>query len=1796
MKRFSLDISSLKKTVIKLENIIQDMNALRGRIVSAHAELLGEAWSGKSANQYSKDFSEWKDNFDDYIKNLTIMQQALNRDIVSRAERINWNANALAGIVGGTVGMSNDEGIIRFDWSAKEEMCNVCADLISKYDYYMKELERACTSCANLQYTSFSISGAVWGIISEVQSIQQMLQELMTAMDDYQSDVENLESAMELHMNDIQMPVDWEKEWANLLEIFDVFSGNVSILDLLQNILDALKGWNKECCTYGGDPINMSTGNFVYQREYLHLKGLYPICFKMFYNSLEKKSDVLGTGWVHNYQIHIENIQNTYTVHLEDGKTEIFYRQEDGTFLHYCGKAIKMEETEQGFIYYAMSGLTYHFSDKGFCTKVVDRSNNFLDFQYANDNKLKKITSNSNETLYYHYNNDNLLQEVSDSEGRKIVLVYKNGRPVQVINEEGNSFCYEYDTEGNLKDITNPRGFQTISNRYDEQGRIVQQIYADGGELQMEYEDEQRTIHVTEQNGNKVDYIHDDRFRSVETVYEDGRIQYAYNNRNQKIYMIDKCGNKTTYDYDAAGNMNHIVNPVGDTLDFEYNSMRKPTQIKICGKLYQSNKYDGHGNLIRKKDAIGREIQVRYNENGKPIEIIQPDQSKISLTYDNRGNIITICEPLGAEKHYEYNGLGQVCASIDANGNRTEYTYNRRGNIVSVKNAEGNIKRFFYNESDRVIRIEDFNGSVIQREYNEINKPSKFIDADGNETLFEYDSMYNVKRRVEANGAETKFIYNKLNHLEKVINAKGAWFSYEYDPNGNRTKVTGYEGTEVHLKYDAMNRLIEITDADGSVSHMEYNQFGQRSRMIDAMGNVRSYSYDEVGQRIASTDAQGNVTTYHYTSMGNIQEIIDPEGRKTCYEYLPGGLLSKVLKSDGTYVAFTYDANHNVKTRTNQAGYTLVYHYDVMNRVVKIESNQGQNKSYTYDALGNVETITDGNGNRTLYHYSQSGRLVSVTDALGNKTEYTYDSMGAIQEIHQYEADDELAEVCSINETNREVRCIKYERDILGHIEKIVDGMGNEKRYIYNERGRIIEKIDEDGFSTKYGYTKGGQLEEVLYADGKSVKLSYNPLKQLSEIEDWLGLTKIELDDHGRTEKVIDHKGRQIKYLRGSMGQRVELEYPDKKRVTYGYDAIGRLSSLKDENGEIIYSYDKNGRVSEKVFPNGLSTTYTYNAVGLIHELTHQDEEGIIDQFIYKYDVCGNKIGIVRNRRGDAQECETYEYGYDPLNRISSVTANGELLREYGYDSFGNRSFMKTKDQCIEYCYNHNNQLIRAISGADITDYSYDKRGNLVQVTENGSLKNQYEFGTNNRLMYATDEHGLESWYEYNGLGIRTCQQILDDNNPVKTIEYVTDQSKRYNNLLSQIENEETHDYIWDSNVVGECGQAGNHYYLQDEMGSVLHYVNGTGTLVDSYTYDEFGVDLSCNQGNVQPFGYTGYCFDKVADTYFAQARQYEPRIGRFSARDRIKGINTHLLSLNEYTYCWNQPLMYVDKDGALPSIEDIREDIEYACDSVGTWLGDTAYEFKQDIEAVVDSGFEGAFDIWDEYVPDSVKDTISGGTHFILEEGRNVLETDIPFLGFDVTDTWAYFSTTWLGENLLKSVNFYRDNDGIFHTEPRCWQSPFGYNSFYDFVFDGATDMEMRDNIFVVDNDGTRYTLWMWKGDYINLGAGAETGIYVGNDGDFHMLSAVDTNLYMTLRVTDQEGNPILDYAPDEQQWWITGFNPEYQDVDAEDLIVEGTVDFSENPDLFRLFFLKYNGKKGWCFDEENFTMYYTW
>ena len=69
--------------------------------------------------------------------------------------------------------------------------------------------------------------------------------------------------------------------------------------------------------------------------------------------------------------------------------------------------------------------------------------------------------------------------------------------------------------------------------------------------------------------------------------------------------------------------------------------------------------------------------------------------------------------------------------------------------------------------------------------------------------------------------------------------------------------------------------------------------------------------------------------------------------------------------------------------------------------------------------------------------------------------------------------------------------------------------------------------------------------------------------------------------------------------------------------------------------------------------------------------------------------------------------------------------------------------------------------------------------------------------------------------------------------------------------------------------------------------------------------------------GNLNPFRYRGYYYDRETGLYFLQTRYYDPEIGRFLNRDSVAYADPETINgLNLYAYCLNNPIAYTDPYG----------------------------------------------------------------------------------------------------------------------------------------------------------------------------------------------------------------------------------------------------------------------------------------
>lgn len=108
-----------------------------------------------------------------------------------------------------------------------------------------------------------------------------------------------------------------------------------------------------------------------------------------------------------------------------------------------------------------------------------------------------------------------------------------------------------------------------------------------------------------------------------------------------------------------------------------------------------------------------------------------------------------------------------------------------------------------------------------------------------------------------------------------------------------------------------------------------------------------------------------------------------------------------------------------------------------------------------------------------------------------------------------------------------------------------------------------------------------------------------------------------------------------------------------------------------------------------------------------------------------------------------------------------------------------------------------------------------------------------------------------------------------------------------------------------------------NAYYLYNAHGDVVQLVSSIGSLGLSYIYDAFGNEVNPSATDTNPFRYVGQYYDKETGTYYLRARYYDPGLGRFTQQDGWQFVDPNdPLSLNLYTYCWNNLIYYVDPSG----------------------------------------------------------------------------------------------------------------------------------------------------------------------------------------------------------------------------------------------------------------------------------------
>lgn len=723
--------------------------------------------------------------------------------------------------------------------------------------------------------------------------------------------------------------------------------------------------------------------------------------------------------------------------------------------------------------------------------------------------------------------------------------------------------------------------------------------------------------------------------------------------------------------------------------------------------------------------------------------------------------------------------------------------------------------------------------------------------------------------------------------------------SYTYCKNAN---MAFFDGLSLYREefgqsytYDDKNNVISAVDAQRNASWFEYNEGSDLTGITDPQGNKFRYEYDKKHNVIKGTSAMGVVSRLRYDEKGNITK---------------SGTVQPDAQDNGIWVtrSFTTDKNH-VAAVADAEGNVTRYSWDLASdRLLSLTDGRWGKLTYGYDSADRMVSVeqqvtVDGVKQTVKNTYGYTGDDLTSIDHNGFRYGFSYDGFGS---------------TTAASIAGKQVVGYTYEPGN-GNLVKTTYANGHEIRYTYDDQDRMTASFfkasagaAEQKLNT-YVYNKEGNLCQVTnHMSGKTYYLDYDLLDRLMRVRDEKGSYYEYTYDSNNHMRKLFQQGSQggaahvtTTYSYDKDGREKETRVSGKYARTTEYDQLGRAVyySINTEKG-ISVGVEFPGGTGNNVraLPSGLKIgkrllNYTYDANGNITEITDSSGPTMEDTTktdTYQYDERNQLI-----RENSQQQNKTFVYAYDLGGNLTSV-------KEYPYTE-GTITAAPLKMETGTYASGWKDQLVNW-NGTAMT---YDAIGNMLT---RGNTTYSWTLG---RKLAAVD-NGKKIQYFYDHTGSRT-KKVVDG--------VATEYRMAGDLLMSETTNGQTLWFTYDSNAnLFSMVTGGKHYFYQRNLqNDIIALVDESGDTVVNYTYDSWGKVLSITGsrkdtiGQLNPFRYRGYYYDKETGMYYLKNRYYDPEIRRFICADKTGVAKESMETLhnrNLYVYCDGNPLTRRDGDG----------------------------------------------------------------------------------------------------------------------------------------------------------------------------------------------------------------------------------------------------------------------------------------
>ena len=952
-----------------------------------------------------------------------------------------------------------------------------------------------------------------------------------------------------------------------------------------------------------------------------------------------------------------------------------------------------------------------------------------------------------------------------------------------------------------------------------------------------------------------------------------------------------------------------------------------------------------------------------------------------------------------------YNGDGTVQQTQDSNGNLHKYDFSSELATVVTVCDKFNTQVSKYTASFIANMSEtgytDVNGTALSSMTYDANsadpyRPDTVTDAVGNPTHYTWDTYGNMLSATDARGATTTYHYEynrfPLGQLMWVQtstnNAALQTTTYHYTDTDNSSDTRGRldyvdspkPGTvagsnpatvRTFYTYTALGNIATITapgrDANTTVTTtFTYTAPGitealgepltvtVSSNAANTLGETVSYTYDPRGTTHSTTDALNNETDFVYNLANQTTEVTYPKTVSTAaygavthteYAYLGG---------PSTAVTYFDESNTNPRTAVRK----VVTTYGGDGEVLSV-SGSVEPVSYTYDALFRPVTLTDGNSHVTHYYYNTRGYLDAVTlPGYGGATPLPnangcYNVSGADS--------------------------VRFQQTVSGVVTPA-----------YNANGQVTQRIDGKGQITTYAYVDAAsQLTAITYpgVTGRNVALTYDTnWGRLLTRTDAAGSYAWTYDDNGSPltasttyNDVAAGSGTlptwTVGYGYNPDGSRAQMKLLKsgalQSAFTYGYDGVGRPSSLSNPYGQTFgWQYAPanatgpvNGwlysQTAQSATATLYTTTYAYNNRGWLLDQKTVKGSTLLSEFgsataaanALQYDATGNRTRLTANFGTGSAFTGTASYTYDDPANVAPTSKRGQLTAEsnarvgggggsFAYDAAGNPTSFRSSSSIG---YNANNQL----SG---TAFGYDGNGNPTAYPLGaGSTGNTFD--PENRLtqqaITLSSTSSQTSTYGYKAGGLRAWKWV----GPTVTRGgAATVKGGAGTNARGPILTPGLTYFLYDGgSIVAELdssgsasavntwgaggllaqqkmgsGGSGSSVYTFDVQGNVAQRLDASGAVQGSYAFDAWG-KRTTTDASPDPYcgygGQWGYYTDSESGLTLCGHRYYDSNTGRWLTRDPIGYAG----GINLYGYVGNNASNRTDPSGLLVKTSPLR-------------------------------------------------------------------------------------------------------------------------------------------------------------------------------------------------------------------------------------------------------------------------------